>query len=121
MYTYLRQTDGSFSWYQNHPDDGLLLTQIGDYLADQETSSYAKKYPIMEALPIIYANYDKNYNYTEFRIDGGKFDGCNSDFCIKITDSTGGNLDLAKSKIKDAGFNPDDFQILYEYKPIQAL
>ena len=121
IYTYLRQTDGSFSWYQNHPEDGLLLTQIGDYLADQETSSYAKKYPIMEALPIIYANYDKNYNYTEFRIDGGKFDGCNSDFCIKITDSTGGNLDLAKSKIKDAGFNPDDFQILYEYKPIQAL
>lgn len=121
IYTYLRQTDGSFSWYQNHPDDGLLLTQIGDYLTDQEASSYSKKHPIMEALPIIYANYDKKYNYTEFRIDGGKFDGCNSDFCIKITDSTGGNLDLAKSKIKDAGFNPDDFQILYEYKPIQAL
>lgn len=121
VYTYLRQTDGSFSWYQNHPDDGLLLTQIGDYLTDQEASSYSKKHPVMEVLPIIYANYDKDYNYTEFRLDGGKFDGCNSDFCIKITDSTGGNLDLAKSKIKDAGFNPDDFQILYEYKPIQAL
>ena len=121
IYTYLHQTDGSFSWYQNHSEDSLLLTKVGDYLSDQEATTYSKKYPIMEALPFVYANYDKDYNYTEFRIDGGEFDGCNTNFCLKITDTTGGNLNLAKSKIKDAGFNPDDYQIIYEYKPIQAL
>lgn len=121
IYAYLKQQDGSYSWYQNHPEDSQILTQIGDYQADQEADLYAKKYPITQILPLIYAHYDENYNYTEFRIDGGKFAGCDSDFCLKITDSTGGNLELAKSKIKDSGFSPEDYQILYEYKPVQQL
>jgi len=121
IYTYLRQSDGLFTWYQSHPEDSLLLTKIGDYLSDQEASVYSKQNPVIQALPIIYANYDENYNYTEFRIDGGKFDGCKSDFCLKVTDSTGGNFNFAKTKIKEAGYNPDDFQILYEYKPVRTL
>ena len=121
IYTYLHQADGSFSWYQSHPDDSILLTRIGDYLSDQEATAYAGQNPIVQVLPIVYANYDQNYNYTEFRIDGGSFDDCNSNFCLKITDSTGGNLNLAKTKIREAGFNPDDYQIIYEYKPAQAL
>jgi len=121
VYAYLRQTDGSFSWYRSHPEDSQVLTKIGDYLADQESTNYTGQNPITQALPIIYANYDDHYNYTEFRIDSGKFDGCQTDFCIKITDSTGGNLELAKQKIRNAGFNPDDYQIIYEYKPVQAL
>ncbi len=121
VYAYLRQTDGSFSWYRSHPEDSQVLTKIGDYLADQEATNYTRQNPITQALPIIYANYDDHYNYTEYRIDGGKFDSCQTDFCIKITDSTGGNLELAKQKIRDSGFNPDDYQIIYEYKPVQAL
>ena len=119
IYTYLKQADNSYSWYQNHPEDALVLTQIGDYQADKEASAYSARHAIVKALPIVYANYGDNY--TEFRIDGGSFDGCDSDFCLKVTDTTGGNLDFAKSKIKEAGYNPDDYQIIYEYKPIQPL
>ena len=120
IYSYLRQTDGGVSWYLNHPEDAQLLTQIGDYTADQESISYTDKYPITKSLPIIFANYSSS-GYKEFRVDGGSFDGCSSDFCLKITDTTGGNFELAKNKIKDTGFDPNDYQILYEYKPIQPL
>ena len=121
IFDYLTETNGGFSWYLDHEEDAILLTSIGDYKSSLLANSYNSKNPIISALPIIYAHYDQNYNYTEYRIDGGTFTDCDSDFCLKITDTTGGNLENAKDKIREAGFNPDDYQILYEYKPIQEL
>ena len=121
LYTYLLQEDGTYSWYESHESDALLLTKIGDYETGITASLYAENYSITSVLPIIYASYDAEYNYTEFRIDGGSFSGCDTNFCLKVTDVTGGNLDLAKSKITAAGYNPDDYQILYEYTPITPL
>lgn len=121
IYDYIIETDGTYDWYLSHPDDSLLLTQIGDYHSDQLASSALEKHPIIEHLPIIYANFDQEYNYTEYRIDGGSFDDCNTDFCLKITDSTGGNYNSAVQNIKDLGFNPEDFTILYEYTPAENL
>ena len=121
IYSYLVGPNNDYSWYLSHPEDALLLTSIGDYEAKLASTEFNAKYPISTILPIIYANYDKDYNYTEYRIDGGSFDACNSDFCIKITDTTGGNYDAALQKIRETGFNPEDYQILYEYTPIEAL
>lgn len=121
LYSYILEEDGGYSWYLNHKEDALLLTSIGDYESKLEAANYNSKYPIMASLPVIYANYDDNYHYTEYRIDGGSFTGCNTDFCLKITDTTGGNYESAIQKIKDLGFNPEDYTILYEYTPIQNL
>lgn len=121
LYAFILENGGAYDWYLTHSEDSTLLTQIGSYNNTIEAQEYTSKNQIINSLPIIYANYDKDYNYTEYRIDGGSFDGCDTDFCLKITDTTGGNLDAAKQKIKDAGFNPDSYQILYEYKPIQNL
>lgn len=97
-------------------------TQLTDsQAAYEEAKTYSEAHPIMAGLPIIYAHYDANYNYTEFRIDGGEFSGCKTNFCLKITDTTGGNYDAALEKIRESGFNPEDFQILYEYTPIKEL
>lgn len=119
LYSYLVENDGSYNWYLNHNEDSILLTSIGDYESKIASGNYTKNYPIIQILPIIYANYDKEYNYTEYRIDGGSFDDCKTDFCIKITDTTGGNYDAAIEKIRETGFNPNNYQILYEYKPIK--
>ena len=121
IYDYILESDGSYSWYLSHEEDALLLTSIGDYEAKLKSANYNSNHPVSTILPIIYANYDKDYNYTEYRIDGGSFEGCDTDFCIKVTDTTGNNLEPAKQKIRDAGFNPDDYQILYEFTPIQNL
>lgn len=121
LYDYLEQTDGSFSWYLDHESDALLLTQIGSYTANLEAEKFAAKYSVISKLPIVYANYDQDYNYTEYRIDGGKFSDCESDFCLKITDTTGGNLDAAKERLKEQGINPEDYEILYVYMPITPI
>lgn len=121
IYDYLEQSDGSFSWYLNHESDALLLTQIGSYTASNEAQQFASTYSVISKLPIVYANYDENYNYTEYRIDGGKFSGCLTDFCLKVTDTTGGNLENAKKSLKDQGINPDSYEILYSYTPITPL
>ncbi len=121
LFTFLLESNGGYNWYLNHQEDAQLLTSIGDYEATLESEKYYNKYKISSVLPIIYANYDTDYNYTEFRIDGGSFTGCETNFCIKITDTTGGNYELALQKIRETGMSPDDYQILYEYIPIQPL
>lgn len=121
LYTYIMPIDGSFEWYLQHEDEQLLLNTIGDNEASEASASYLEKYPVVNELPIVYANYDKEYNYTEFRIDGGMFDGCKKDFCLKITDTTGGNRDAALEMLKKRGVDVDDYEIIYEYVPIEEL
>lgn len=121
IYDFLLPENGSFSWYETHPEDAIILTAIGDYEADLSARDFLSKNPILEYLPIIVAEYNQNNDYVEFRIDGGKFENCDSDFCLKITDSTGGNLDYARTKIRELGFEPNSFEIIYEYDPIIPL
>lgn len=121
LHTFLDQTDGLETWYINHNEDDLIRTQIGDEQATKASEKYNKKYPIVSVLPLIYADYDDNYNYTEYRIDGGKYDECKKEFCLKITDSTGGNEEKAKRFIQENGFDPNDYEIIYEYTPIEPL
>ncbi len=121
IYSYLLQQDGTTSWYDTHESDAILLNTIGDYLANITAEKYNEQYPIMTVLPIIYANYDEQYNYTEYRIDGGKFLECQNEFCLKITDTTGDNQTDALEQIRSAGYNPDDYEIIYEFTPIQPL
>ncbi len=121
LYIYLDQTDGSYSWYLKHPDDDMLRTEIGDFEVDNEAKEYTKNHPITQILPLIYAHYDEEYNYTKYRVDGGSFEECKQDFCLKITDTTGGNEENAKKLIKENGYNPEDFEIIYEFVPIEEL
>ena len=121
LHTYLEQTDGSYSWYLNHPEDDFIRTQIGDEEATKESEQYKKDYPIITVLPLIHAEYDDQYNYTEYRIDGGNFEECEKEFCLKITDTTGGNEENAKNLIRKNGYNPEKYEIIYDYVPIEPL
>lgn len=120
---YLIPSDGSMEWYRNHPEEMMILDTIGDAEAAQTAANYHELYPISKDLPIVVVEVDKTtYAWTEYRIDGGTFEECqNKDFCLKITDSTGGNKDAAYAKIRTSGYNPDDYEIIYEYVPIQPL
>lgn len=119
----LMPTDGSMQWYIDHPSEMMILNTIGDAEALKTANNYHELYPISKALPIIVVEVDKTtYAWTEYRIDGGTFEGCkNKDFCVKITDSTGGNKDTAYAKIRASGYNPDDYEVIYEYVPVQPL
>lgn len=121
IHTYLLQSDGTYTWYLEHPEDATILTTIGGEEAKLLSNDYQNKYPIMQNLPIIFAEYDKEYNYTEYRIDGGSFPDCPIDFCIKITDTTGGNYQPAINKLKSLDQDIEKYHILYEHKPIIPL
>lgn len=121
LYTYLMTMDGSYQWYLEHPEDQMILNTIGDGLAGAAAKDYLAKYPIVKVLPIIYANYDAEWNYTEYRVDGGEFDECKAEFCLKITDTTGGNYEAALMEIAERGYRPEDYEIVYQYKPIEDL
>ncbi|MBQ9180751.1 hypothetical protein IJ135_01490 [Candidatus Saccharibacteria bacterium] len=121
LYVYLMPEDGSLDWYLAHPEEQMILNTIGDARANAESAAYAEENPIVEVLPIIYANYDAKWEYTEFRVDGGKFEECEKEFCLKITDATGGNYENALELIRKKGFNPEDYEIIYEYAPVEEL
>lgn len=122
LYAYLEQSDGSYSWYLDHPDDSLLLDRIGDYLTQQEAAAYIAAWPILADLPIDHIEYPAGTDrYIEYHVTGGRFPDCQRDFCLKITDVTGGNRQAALQAIQNLGYNPNDYQILYEYTPITPL
>ena len=122
LYIILNPTAENEDWYNQHQTDSNIANIISDYYANLSLQDYRDKYPIVNILPILVVEVDKTtYDWTEYRIDYGKFDKCRSDFCLKITDSTGGNYDKAVNKIKEAGYNPEEYQILYEYTPVEAI
>ena len=122
LYTYLVPTDGNMNWYLDHPDDMMIVTQIGDLQALATSDAYHTEHPISQILPIVIVEVDPTtYDWTEFRIDGGSFAECPTDFCVKITDTTGGNYDRALEEMRSRGYNPDDYEILYEYTPVEPL
>ena len=113
----LYANDENIEWYQEHEEDLAILNTIGDRRAEEEARVYIRKYPAITKLPIRHAMYlDGYYDETEFRIDGGWFEGCKSEFCIKITDETHNSYEKAYQALRDNGINPDDYEIIYEYK-----
>ncbi len=120
---YLNPEEGDpFNWYETHDEEYSYYLSAANYLANESAANYAAKYPIVTAIPFTVVEVDPvTYDWTEYSVTGGNFDGCKTDFCVKITDTTGGNREKALQKIREKGFNPDDYQILYEYTPIEPL
>lgn len=122
LYTILNPEVGNEDWYEQHPKDLNIANIISDYYSNLNLQEYREKYPIVNILPIQVVEVNQTtYDWTEYRIDYGNFTGCDSDFCLKITDSTGDNYNNAIEKMKSAGYNPEQYQIIYEYTPVESI
>ncbi len=120
--TFLMPNDGTLTWYDSHPQEFDLYQQVVQRQATVDSDNFLEKYPIANFVPYVYVDYNSATNvWTEYRLDIGKFDGCKREICIKITDSTGGNHNNALNLIRQNGYNPDDYEIIYEYIPITPL
>ena len=74
LYLYLIPTDGDMNWYLDHPDDMMIVTQIGDLQALATSDAYHTEHPISQVLPIVVVEVNPTtYDWTEFRIDGGSY------------------------------------------------
>lgn len=92
LYIILTPTTENKDWYEQHPEDSTIVNIISDYYSNLSLQEYRNKYPIVNILPILVVEVDQTtYDWVEYRIDYGEFENCYSDFCLKITDSTGGD------------------------------
>ena len=123
IWDYLIDADGSFTYYLSHPDDFTLLTEIAnkdDVAAQNFITEYNTKAGIIDLLPIEYDAYTDDFAYyTQYHIvwDFSR-ESCPKIACLVIEDNTGGNEQAALNKIKELGYNPDDYEITYQYVPL---
>ncbi|MBR6532312.1 hypothetical protein IKT64_00870 [Candidatus Saccharibacteria bacterium] len=111
--TYLIQNDGGEDWYETHPEDDGIRWFVVESQSQERTNALYDKNPILNKLPITVEYYSKNYtSHTKYEITA-KINDDYSAFTIEISDYTGGNQDNALDKIREAGFNPDNYTINY--------
>ena len=123
IWNYLLDANGGFDYYLIHPDDEAILENIvneNDKAAQKFITEYKQKIAIVNVLPVVFDAYTDNFShYTRYniKIDDSR-DDCSKIACLIIEDNTGGNEQAAIGKIKELGYNPDDYEIEYEFVPI---
>lgn len=123
LQAYLLDENGGFDYYLNHPGDELILSEIAD---DKKSKEFVKKYEkatsILNELPIEYDSYTPDFAfYTQFKIAYSDKEDCPKVACLDVIDSTGNSEEAAIQLIRDKGFNPDDYEITYIYKPLESI
>lgn len=98
------------TWYNATEKETDRKQAVLDSLSSAEVEKFVQKYPVTSILPYI----NNQNNITTYRIDYGNIEGCKADICLKITDYTGENKENALKYLSDNGFNPDNFEIIYE-------
>lgn len=122
LYLVLNPTSDNSDFYDNNSKEANLAQRINEALVSINAELYLKKYPIVGVLPIIFVEVNQDTNtWREFRIDYGEFEQCETDFCLKVTDTNGDNYGRALDQIREKGFNPDDYEIVYEYNPVEKM
>ncbi len=72
-----------------------------------------EKYPLYEKLPISVDYFDASKRRAVHYEIRGAFDD-EDKLVLTVVDYSGGNLEPAKTKLKELGFNADDYQIKYD-------
>ena len=117
IWTYLLDNDGGFGYYMSHPDDAAILNDVADAEAKKFLAEYNKLNSIQEVLPLQYSNtFDENATeVVSISVRWGIDDECKEKaFCLIVHDYTGKNTDKALQLIRDAGFNPNDYELVFE-------
>ena len=111
--TYLIQNDGGEDWYASHPDDDEIRWFIDEIRHQNKTNDFYNSNPILSQLPIAVEYYSNNYtSHVKYEITS-EVNSSYTAFTIEISDYTGGNYNNALDKIREAGFNPDDYIVNY--------
>lgn len=100
---------GYASMYSCLKDSELIYGDFG--CKNMFTDMVTTEYPILEDLPLKVEYYANNYSeYTSYYLTFEKLD---DGICLVIEDYSGGNYEKALNKIRELGYNPDDYEINY--------
>ncbi len=122
IWDYLLDVNGSYEYYFSHPEDANILTEVAlddDEAAKAFITKYEKVISIIDILPFDYDAYTDDFSeYVQYSIQQDLRDDCDKAVCLIIEDNTGGNEQTAKNKIKELGYDLDNYSITYEYVPL---
>ncbi len=110
---FLLPTEENADWYDEHPDDSLILGEIKYSLTLEALEKLQEENPILNELPmnIDYFTSDgaKRVNYSI----SYKLEENNTKFHIVITDYSGGNYNDAITRLEKRGVAKDQYEIEY--------
>lgn len=110
LQTYLSK-NGDLSYYSSHDLDRSILAEM----PNPEIQNFLQYQKLQDSLPYNYDQFSSDYSkHTWFTITKDDSKEC-AYFCLIIKDYTGGNLDLAKQKLTDLGFDISKCEIDYQY------
>lgn len=116
VFMYLLPTEENKDWYNEHPDDALILGELQNDETTDKLAELRKEYPILKELPLeidyFTAGYANRVRYTISYL----LNEDNTGFKITITDYTGGNRQNALDKLTARGVKLEDFVIEYTDK-----
>lgn len=115
LYNYILSEAEGFTYFERSKTDLAVLKNIDETEVQDFLTSYAKKTDIAKNLPILLNYYDKNQStiVTGKITDGSNDARCDYAFCLKVNK----NKNYAwrvQEVIKLAGFNYEDYRIIYE-------
>lgn len=115
IWEYLLSADGSFDYYLSHPEDEAVLENIideDDRAAQNFIAEYQRIARINEILPLEYYDNENPADPIGIFIEQSK-DICKDKVnCLSVY---GGekHQDIAFKMISDAGYSPDDFDVVF--------
>ena len=110
-----------YSWYSIHEEDYEILKLVADKASYKFIEKTENAKQIVAVLPLSkvtmlsngkLANDDRPF-YETVITNGSADKKCQHIFCLKVKDNTG-NDDTIKELINNAGFNYEDYAIIYE-------
>lgn len=117
IWTYLLDENGGFEYYMDHSDDAEILKDVADDEAKAWLEELSRVWGIREVLPLTFSNtFEENATeVVSISVRWGENDECNEKaYCLIIHDFTGNNTEKALSMIRDAGYNPNDYELVFE-------
>lgn len=119
VWSYLLDMDGGFDYYWEHPDEVVYLADVADEKAKLFVEEFERMQSIREVLPLTFSNtYDQDATeVVSISIDWGEGDECEKKvYCLIINDYTGKNTEKALNMIREAGYDPDDYELVFRKK-----
>ncbi len=115
IYSYILSDTEGFNYFERSKTDLAVLENIEETKVQDFLATYAKKTDITRNLPILLNYYDESQSAI---IDGKITDGsndshCDYAFCLKV-DKNKNYAWRVKEVIELAGFNYEDYRIIYE-------
>lgn len=98
----------ALNWLRQNPDVQRLREEYAAHNVAQIQAKLKEKYPILEILPIVTPYYRIDYGVSEKNPDDPE------SIALYITSATEANKNLALERIKDEGFNPNNYEIVYK-------